>query len=302
MRTDSDGRKWIENIPYDVWFDNPIAVANDSRPVGTGTAGSPGSVILPSGNHGKAGEPGTEPEAKSSKSIDWKAIVPAAVLDSEVKDIRNRMTQNLQTVGKYNGHYKEIEVDGTVLAAVGVIAHEHPDPLRWKEHALYLRDLGTAIADSSTGLGRKAFDATQASYEKVVGILNGSAPADMPDPDPNADLTFTVYRSGVMKRMDRAFKQMKDDVSDKQTLLAKRDDVLHEAGMLAALATLIQNPNYSSAGEQKYAEQARGLVKAGLDIGQSIEDANFDAYRDALNRIQKRCDECHADYRFGDKL
>ena len=39
-RTDADGRKWIEDIPLDVWYDEPLVTYNDNVQT---TAGGPAS-------------------------------------------------------------------------------------------------------------------------------------------------------------------------------------------------------------------------------------------------------------------
>ena len=59
--------------------------------------------------------------------------VPISVIETEVKMIRNHLRQSLQTVGTYNGSYKEIQCDGATLAAIAAVAIEHPASLSWKD-------------------------------------------------------------------------------------------------------------------------------------------------------------------------
>lgn len=304
VHTDSDGRKWIGDIPYDVWFEDPVAVANNERPVGgeTSPPGESEPSPMPDSSGGDASTPPEDPASDEPADFwaatDWPDLIPAAVVESETKRIRNRLRQFLQTLGKYNAHYQEIEVDGVTLAALGTIAHHHPGSVNWKEQALVVRDLGTAIADASTSLGREAYETAQQPYESLAAILRGSRPSGVSGPDPDAGLLFTVYRTGVMKRMERAHNRLSKNINTESAFREDPETVLHEASLLGALGRLASHPEYPSAEEEKYQEYAGDLVEASLEIKQAVQNESFTKYDQALDRVQKSCAACHSDYRF----
>ena len=222
------------------------------------------------------------------------------LLNSEVKRIRNELAVGLQSVRRYNGRYKEIRVDGATLSAIGAIAIVHPDPVGWKENARYVRDLGTTIEENSQKLGRKAYDATKLPYEQLVDVLAGNKPAGLPDSEPTMPFSDHADRGGLMKRMDMAKEWLKQNVHTDAVFKQQRDKVRHEASLLAVLGAVIADKSYDSADEKGYAAHAREMIAAARAMVAAVKSENFTGFTAALGRVDKKCDECHVDYRFKD--
>jgi cytochrome c556 len=310
-RTDAQGRKWLGDVPYDVFFNDPLAVAAEGQPAG-GAAGTatvdvapansrltakmPNADTAPAGAPQKS-RPPAEKLAADSKH-DWNRLVEIDVLDAEVKRIRNELAAQLQSVAKYNSHYQEIAVAGTTLAAVAEIVAESPGTVSWKENAPLVRDLGKKIHDAASAPGSAACQATKAPYEQLVDVLDGNTPSGAASAPPERDFAEVAGRAALMKRMDRSFQWLKKSGPAEQLLRKQSANAVHESSLLAALGRVIMTGHYDSADDVKYKSHAGELTQAASAAAAAAKSEDASAFTDAIGRVQKRCDACHADFRF----
>jgi cytochrome c556 len=101
-----------------------------------------------------------------------------------------------------------------------------------------------------------------------------------------------------MKRMDRSFQRLKKGGTAQQLLKNNAAQSLEDAALLAALSRVISVGHYDSADDPKYHAHATDLTRAATDLATATKSGEAPAFSDALTRIQKRCDACHADFRF----
>lgn len=310
VRTDSQGRKWLGDVPYDVFFNDPLKVAAEGGPASNGVenrsvAAAPAtSAALPkTPNAMTAANPAEKTLPDATKSVgpsqnDWIQLVEIDILDAEVKRIRNELAAQLQSVGKYNSHYQEIAVDGTALAAAAEITAEHSGSLSWKNNAPLVRDLGMKIHAAASGPGGTAFQATKTPYEQLVDVLDGNVPAGVAASPPRRDFAEVASRDAIMKRMDHSFQWLKKSGSAQQVIKKQSANAIHESSLLAALGRVIAVGHYDSADDPKYKAHADDLSKSAAAVAAAVKSDDAAAFTDAVGRVQKRCDACHADFRF----
>jgi cytochrome c556 len=304
VRTDASGRKWYGNIPYDIWFNEPLTVAAENTAVAAANVPTTTPDVKPSAGEQPLAAPtpaGSDTPASTAATgaADWKALAPISVLEAETKKIRNHLTESLKSVGQYNANYKDIQADGATLAAIAAIVLEHPDPISWKENAAHIRDLGAKIAQEAQGLGKKPFDATQIPFEQLIVILDGSKPQGLEAAESTVDFAERADRGGLMKRMEKSFEWMKKNVTTESVFKSEKETLLHESAVLAALASVIATEGYTSADEDEYKGFAKGLIDASRGITQDVQSENFTGFTNNINQVQKKCDECHVEYRNG---
>jgi len=305
VHTDARGQKWLGDVPYDVFFNDPLAVAAEGRPAPTSAdnqalTAAPAKSANPVNSGGSAPEkgPGAGEKSNAPSKHDWNRFVEMDVLDAEVKRIRNDLAAQLQSVGKYNSHYQEIAVAGATLAAVAEIVAEHPGSVSWKNNAPVVRDLGTKIHDAASAPGGQASQATKTPYEQMVDALDGNVPAGVAPSQPERDFAEVASRDAVMKRMDRSFQWLKKSGSAQQVLRKQSGNAIHESTLLAALGRVIAVGHYDSADDPKYKAHSDELTKAASDVAAAVKSDDASAFGDAVGRVQKRCDACHAEFRF----
>jgi cytochrome c556 len=295
----------IDGIPLDVvWFDDPLDVASDATAVGApaGTAVA-AATPKPSGGGMSGGSsappPPTPPAPAATGSGEWGELVTMDAVVNETKKIKNRLTDSLTNVGKYNGNYKEgIQMDGIVLATLAHIVPKLEGSLSWKGDAPVVRDLAAEVAKKANGLGQASYDPTRQAFEKLEGMLSGNKPAGLEDSP--AELPFGEFakRTALMKRMQKAYDFMKSNVTTESTFKKEIETVQQEASILAVLSRVCGAKEYPSADEDEYQQFIKDLVVACVEINAATKGEAFPAYQEAMNKMQRLCDNCHMAYRF----
>jgi len=300
----TSARPALGDIPLDVWFDDPIAVSQQqgavAAPAQVAAGGVVGVTAATSSDAAATTAASSTAESAAAGSGDWNGIIPVEILENEVKRIRGTLNSSMQGVGKYNGAYKEIRVEASVLAALAGIAIAHSEDVRWKDKAKYIRDVSSEVAAKADGLGAKHFEATQAAYEKLEQLLNGNMPADLEEAAPELDFSEVAKRGSLMQRMEKSFQFLRSNVTNEAALKSEADKAIHEATLLAALAQVISTEGYDSTDEEDYKAFVQRMLQANQDIVKAVKNGSFDAFTEANSRNQKACDECHVGYRFAD--
>lgn len=276
----------------DAFFDNPLEIVANSAVV----AGPPTAPA------NTAPAPATEMPAdtpKATASGDWAELMPVESLQSEVKKIQNRLKASLQGQGTYNGNYKDISVDGSVIAALAAITLEHSGEVPWKANAAVIRDLGHELSEAASGLGKDNYEKSKAAYEKLDSVFGGAVPADAPKSDPKRPAHETADRSGVMKRIEKARNHLRDNINTEGKLKGDAEGVLHETLLIATLGKLIAKDGYSSADEADYQQYADALINGAKEASAAVKDQSFQKFTEAMNKVNKSCDQCHANYGTG---
>ena len=291
----------LGDIPLDVWYDNPLQVAQDKKPVTGGAGKANGADKKASDTAGESAvkAPAAEPETKSAGGDDWAALLDKETLENEVKQVKQGLANAFMSVNKYNANYKgDIPMHGSVLAVLAELAGKLPESVSWKEKAPQVRDLAADVVNKSKGLGAGSFDPAKKTYDTLTELLSGNTPPDLPQAAPSTEFSEVAKRSGLMKRMDKAHEWMKQTVTTEEAFKKNSEEVLHQARMLAVLSKVVGAPGYNSTDEEDYQGFVKRMVDANKQIIQAAKEGNFAAYSDASNKNQRNCDECHSSYRF----
>lgn len=285
-----DGR-WFDDIPNDIWYSNPIATANDMTAVGAGGAtGTPvAGDTTPMG-----GDPEPMPMDEGGE-LDWAAIIPPDVVDSEVTDIRNRLKQSLVSVAQYNTSYLSLMPHIQTMGVMAEIAGDHPGDIRWKENALVIRDLARQMAAEKLMRGPASKKKIEEPYFQIEDTLAGSPP----DLEPEGDILFSdiAEMSELMKRLDTADKRLTVEIGSEEALAEKAELAKHEAAVLAALAKVIMMEGFGYAGDEDFEGHALPMMEAGIKIVEAADKGDFATFDAAKTRIKQSCSDCHRSYR-----
>ena len=228
--------------------------------------------------------------------VSWNDFLSAENLQGEMRKTRDRLKATLANVGTYNGNYKTITVDGTVIAALAGIAIEHPGRFEWKANAPSIRDAGRELAEASTGLGREKFEKSKFAFDKLESVFSGTIPADAPKPKPSRPFHETVDRANAMKRIEIAKDKLRDTITSTAILGNQQAAVSRDTQLIAALGRIIATDGYPSADEQDYQDYAADLVSSIQDASTAAKDLSLPDFKMAMTSMSKSCDHCHANY------
>lgn len=307
LKTDGKGNRWVGDVPfdvYDVFFDEPLVVVSDSQVVTTNSGGT-GVGMTPS--MPEKGTGGTTPAENTAKppadsgsggSVAWEEIVSSEILLAEAKRLRNDLTNTLRSVGTYNRDFKSVQYRGATLSMVAGILIEHPGEVTWKDNAKYIRDLSTEMALGADATGRSAYEKAQVPFEKVIVMLNGSTPPDLPESKDKLPFGEYANRGWLMERMEKAQGFLKLNVQNEADLKSKAEDAIHEATILAAISKVLADEEYLFADEESYQNYVKEMIKVCQAAAEAVKQENIENYKAAMNDMQKACDQCHLEYRF----
>jgi len=293
-KNDSSGpRKSSRGIPYDAFFDDPLAEANNSTAVATAPAAKPDAPMAESTAKPAADSP--KPAAGGSGTA-WADFISAEVVQSETKKVRNHLSSAMQGPGAYNKECKEIGWDGALLAGLAGIASDHSEATNWKANAHFIRDFSSELSNAAAGPGKENYEKSKTAYEKLSAVFDGTIPADAGDVAPKRPFHETADRAGVMQRIQKASEWLRLNINTEAKMKSDLETIQHESMIVAALGKIIATEGYADTEEEDYQKYATDLIVGGKEAGAAAKDQNFKQFTDAINKIGKSCTECHPKY------
>lgn len=293
----------IGEIPKDAWpevfFDEPLTVLAESDPTGVGPGNAPAGNPAASNSAPPSEAPSepTTPTETSAKGADWEQLLTGEDLARETKAVRASLSDKLQSVGKYNGNYKELRVDAATLTALANIAAEHSGAPPWKANARFVRDLSAEVSRSSSSVGDKYYKPARAAYDKLEALLTGGKPDDLEESAEKLPISELVSRVPLMYRMERAYNWMKLNINTEPLFKKELSKLAHEGAILAVLARMIADPTYPDGDDDTYRNYANELTQSGLGVVKACANEDFSAFTAALDRGGKACAGCHLDFK-----
>jgi len=235
-------------------------------------------------------------EAPAGNGVSWNEILPSKILQEEVRLVRDRSKASLKERGTYNANYKNLAVDGSVIAALAGIAIESKADVGWKANAPDIRDIGNQIAKSATGIGRDKYENTKVAFEKLEAAFAGTVASDVKKPAPIRLFHETASRDGLMKRIHNAKDWMRVNIDTEAKLKSQSEVVVHEAMMIAALGKVVTTNGYSGSDEADYQKFANTLITSAREAAVAAKDQDFQKFMVSTKKMTTACDQCHANY------
>lgn len=314
---DDKGQKWFGKVPMDAFFDKPYEVATNTTPIAgatqaiasaepameSATADSADSTETESPQPAVVSTtPAPEKPAESTSTAavaadSWDALIPVAVLDEEIKNIRNFLQETVSSVGNYNSSMMMIPPKVATMAALAEVAHLQDQSVSWKDDAIYIRDLAGKMNSSPLQRGAKDQKRLQELFESVADILNRSKPAGLEAPPETDSFAETAEMRSLMKRMEEAERLMKTEVGSDDALTAKKAFVQHEAAVLGVLAKIVTQPGYGYEDDAEFKGFASGIVAATQSLKDAAEGGDFSGFEAAMSGIATNCQNCHSRYK-----
>lgn len=292
VRTDEQGRKFINSIPLDVFFDNLADVVADTKEAGS----SKPPAERPSETSANTEAPSKPATAASTGGIDWKELIPVDELQGEVKAIRNNLTKLMTNQGSYKSNFKEVAIEGAEIAALAGILQSHSESLTWKDKAQYVRDFGAQLNQAATGLSKENFDNSKAAFQRLTSVLDGSIPNDAGDVPETRPFNEAANRKELMRRIERAKNYLQQDVNSEAKFKSLAEQTRREAAIIASLGTVITTPGYEYTSDDEYQKHAQSLIGGAKEATAALQDESFERFKQAVDKVNKSCTDCHQSY------
>ena len=288
-------QKYVDGIPYDVFFDRPLQIAADGTMLADNKSAS---TATPD----KTPEKMTEqtPESSTNKgaqtAASWDKYISEEMLQGEIKRIRNKLNSKLNSVGNFNRELLSIQIDAATLAALAAIVPDHSGKFTWKEKAKYVRDFATEIAAAAENRGRPAFEKAEKPFLNIIEILDGGTPAELPDAEDKADFSDAADRNLLMKNIKEKQDWIRTTISGESELKSNQEDLLPKVALLAALGKVTSQEDYVFADEENYQKYCKDLIEGSLMMTEATKEEDYTKFEKGFALFNKSCNDCHPEY------
>ena len=266
-----------------------FAIVEGDRPrAGSSVVARP---AVPARNPGDAAAP-------SGGKFPWSKVIDASVIEDEVKAIKLAVDKDVTTPGEFKGRgYKLCRRNLTVAAMLFAIIHEFDGEVRWKKGASGLRDvLARTAKNCKVGTTQVYNEAKQRKLD-LQDVVGGNDYAGQAG-DPDKTWEQICDRSPLMQRLETALlERLKPHTSSQDEFRKNKEQVIHEAQIIAAIAEVLMKDSMEDAGEEIYDGFSQAMKKAGRDIVDGAAADNYEQVREAVGRIDQSCSDCHENFR-----
>jgi cytochrome c556 len=133
--------------------------------------------------------------------------------------------------------------------------------------------------------------------QDLADLIRGSRPPIV-SAERIANWSQVTDRAPLMQRLEIAHEQrLRKWLADERQFNQRRDEIRHEAQLVATVADVIGREGFEYWDDAQYAEYARELRQAAIDIAVAAELENFEQAKRAVSRATKACNSCHEGYR-----
>jgi hypothetical protein len=270
----------------DAFFDDARAMLVGARPE-KARRGGPDSA----GNLPVAG-------AAQSASFAWSSLIEAETIETEVKRLAQAVATDVTTPGAFKGGgYRQCQGHFSQLAVLFGVTSEYDGPIRWQDVAPGLRDAFARAAQASEAGTDQAYAEATSRKQDLEELIRGARP-NTAAADRTAKWGGLADRPPLMQRLSAAHEdRLTKWLASAAEFSAHRDEIGHEAQVLAVLAEVIGREGFDYWDEDEYAAAARELRAAAAEAAAAVKLDNYERARRAIDRAGKACTSCHAVYR-----
>ncbi|MCA9259944.1 MAG: cytochrome c [Planctomycetales bacterium] len=273
----------------------PAAGETESRGQSDGGAGGTSSA---------ADGGGTTQDGKGGA---WSRVIEADALLAEIKRNNNELTPLLANASRFKSGAVECRRGLSTLAVWFAVVSHYDDEIRGKEFA---GPLAAALAKAA----RNAKAPTDQSYAEVRrrkadldDVLRGQAPGlegyALNASSDEAQRPWEVWsqladRADLMQRLEIALRDVVGPaLANERTFEREADRVAEEAQLATVLARVMRMPDYEFHDDESFAQFARELEQAAIEVTAAARERNYSAARAAAGRVTQSCSDCHEGYR-----
>ncbi|QGJ71975.1 Hypothetical protein PBC10988_36880 [Planctomycetales bacterium 10988] len=236
----------------------------------------------------------------ASRTVDWSKWLPADVIQQEVGNLADGSQEAVKNEGFFSSRgFRTTLTNATTLAVLYHAAAKQNASVPWKEQALGLRDQAAEASLYSYNQDTEAFEMASKVFQHAMQIKEGAVPAEVPEGNSEAIMADDIADfSGVMRRMEIAQRmKLSRWTANEQEFNSQKDQIRHEAYLLAALAQVMLDKSYPLGEEEDYIGWTQTMRDNALRAAQAAENSDYETARTSIVDINLQCDSCHGTYR-----
>jgi hypothetical protein len=234
----------------------------------------------------------------AAPGFSWSTLIGADTLETEVKRLAQQAAAVAITPSEFKGGgYEDCRRNYSVLAMLFAVIGEYDGDVRWHDSAPALRELFSRAGYNCKVGTDQTYQESQNRKQDLADLIGGARP-QLPVADRAADWSRVADRPPLMQRLNVAHEErLTKWLANKRQFDAHREDVAHEAMLVALIAEVVSRDGFDYWDEEEYAQHARELREAAGDISTAVEQDNYEQARRAIGRATKACAACHEIYR-----
>jgi cytochrome c556 len=101
-----------------------------------------------------------------------------------------------------------------------------------------------------------------------------------------------------MQRLEAAHQgNMQPLVASAKEFKDKKDKLVHEANIVAAIAEVLLQEEMEDSADEGYAAHAKQMKQSAAEVVEAVKLDNYETAAKAVGSIGQACTQCHADFR-----
>jgi hypothetical protein len=238
----------------------------------------------------------TRPQPQVSAS--WSTLIDAETIEAEIKRLAQAVAASVTSPGQFKGGgYQAARRQFSVLAVLFGVSSEYDGAVRWQDVAPGLRDAFAKAAQSAKVGSDASYSEAAARRQDLEALVRGERP-QLPPAERRAAWPQVSDRPPLMQRMNAAQQErLAKWLANETEFAARREELKHEAQIIAMMADVIGREGYDYADDAEYAGFARQLREAAGEVSAAAASGEYEPARRALGRAAKACADCHEGYR-----
>lgn len=237
------------------------------------------------------------PAAAAQGGGAWSEVIDAEILENEIKRLQMQLDTLITAPVKFQTDYQNARYAFVELATTFAVISKFEAKVRWQDSAAAAQALFTQTAANCRTTSPQAFQSAKNAQEQLRNLVRGGSMEAASDT--NADLDWSQFadRIPLMQRLGKALERLQQNSGNKSNFAAARDDLLHDASIIAMLGMVLVQPAVEDADDEDYVALARKMIAAAREVREAIGLDNYEIAAAAINRIEQSCNDCHADWR-----
>ena len=165
-----------------------------------------------------------------------------------------------------------------------------------KENAAGMRDVFARTAANCKTGDKRVYDQAKMRRDELQDLMSGQAPDHKGEA--LEDWSRVSDRGPLMQRLEIGFNErLRPWTSSAAEFASNKDDVRHEAEMIAMLGEILTKKGLEDAEDETYAEFAHNMRNAANDVLSALRENDQARASQAAGEIAKACSDCHDSYR-----